>query len=58
MFRVLADRDGSRRLEDAEGIPVGWTRGRAIALRGLEDQPQARAVAQPMGRAFRERVAA
>jgi hypothetical protein len=52
MFRVLADSDGTHRLEDADGTPVGWIRGRRIGLHGLEDEPQALAVAVAAWRAL------
>ena len=52
MFRVLADGDDTHRLEDAEGVAVGWIRGRVIGLRGLDDEQQATAVAIAAWRAL------
>jgi hypothetical protein len=52
MLRVLADGDDTHRLEDADGTPVGWIRGRVIGLRGLADEDQAMAVAIAAWRAL------
>jgi hypothetical protein len=43
MIRVLGDGDARHRLEDESGRDIGWIRGRAIGLRGLDDEMQAMA---------------
>jgi hypothetical protein len=43
MIRVLGDSDGRHRLEDESGRDVGWIRGLAIGLRGLDDERHAMA---------------
>ena len=41
MIRVLAVSDDRHRLEDESGPDIGWIRGRAIGLRGLDDETHA-----------------
>jgi hypothetical protein len=43
MIRVLGDSDGRHRLEDESARDIGWIRGLAIGLRGLEDERHAMA---------------
>ncbi len=38
MLRVLGDGEGRHRIESADGVPLGWIRGRAIGFRGLPDE--------------------
>ena len=45
MFRVLADGAGHHLLEDADGTPVGWIRGRTVGFRDIAGERQALAAA-------------
>ena len=45
MFRVLADGGGHHLLEDADGTPVGWIRGRTVGFRDIAGERQALAAA-------------